>query len=164
LVSFIIKIIKLINFKVALGNVTQSTESDNLARCLVYLYEEHGKTLDLILTFIDIEIGVASESTLFRSNSPVTRMFKYYSKMIGIHYLFDNLAKYIAELEASQRQKQMQKKSESELELMNPVFDLEVDPSKMTSEEDENVNKLQLQLVVQKIFNAIMRSAAVIPA
>jgi len=119
--------------------------------------------LDLIRTFIDIEIAVANETTLFRSNSPVTRMFKYYSKMIGIHYLFDNLAKYIAELEASQKQKHLQKKSESELELMNPGLDFEVDPSKMNSEEDENVNKLQLQLVSQKIFNAIMRSATTMP-
>jgi len=104
-------------------------------------------------------MGTANETTLFRLNSPVTRMFKYYSKMIGIEYLFKTLAKYVAELEASQKQEKAQ-----ELELMNTYLEFEVDPTKMSQDEDENVNKLQLQLVVQIIFNSIMKSIPHMPA
>ena len=46
---------------VALGAITQATEGDNLARSLIYLFESHGKTLDLIYTFIDIEITTCKD-------------------------------------------------------------------------------------------------------
>lgn len=52
------------------------------------------------LSFLNI---IASEETIFRQNSIVTRMFKYYSRMVGTEYLFHTLARYVAEIEASSR-------------------------------------------------------------
>lgn len=44
-------------------------------------------------------ISLAKEDILFRNNSLATRMFKFYSKMIGIEYLFGTFARYVAELD-----------------------------------------------------------------
>jgi len=144
---------------VALGNITQATESDALARSLVYLYLSKGKVLDLIMTFIDLEVASSETDTIFRINSVVTRMFKFYSRIIGIEYLFKTLARYIAELEANSKQKR------SENVMLHSSIEIEVDPYKMTEEEKEemSVNQLQLMLIVQKLFNAIMKSAKDIP-
>jgi len=128
-----------------------------LAKSLVYVFEKNNKMIDLILTFIEIELASGDHNTVFRQNSLATKMFKFYSRMIGIEYLFNTLARYVAELEVSSRQK------DEGNELISTTIEMEVDPSKMTEAEDENVNTLQLMLVVQKIFNAILKSANAIP-
>jgi len=114
----------------------------------------------LILTFIEVEISSANENTMFRQNSAVTRMFKYYCKSIGVQYLFKTLARYVAELEASNRQ------GRSENTIFHSMIELEVDPFKMDEKLDEQakqVNKLQLMLITQKVFNGIIKSADTIP-
>ena len=40
---------------------------------------------------------------------------------------------------------------------------MEVDPSKMNSDEDETINRLSLQLICQKIFVKIFRSVNIFP-
>lgn len=48
-------------------------------------------------------------------------------------------------------------------EIIHTTIEMEVDPYKLGDEDQSNVNKLQLMLVVQKIFNAIMKSSNDIP-
>jgi hypothetical protein len=141
---------------VAISKITQATESDNLAKSLVYIFEDKGKMIDLMLTFIEIELASGESNTVFRQNSLATKMFKFYSRMVGIGYLFNTLARYVAELDVSSKQKT------EENEILTSTIDIEVDPTKI-SEGDENINTLQLMLVVQKLFNAIMKSSKNIP-
>ncbi len=50
-------------------------------------------------------------------------------------------------------------KNASRVSLKRTSFtNLEVDPNKMKSEDDENINRLALQLICQKIFVRIFRS------
>lgn len=39
------------------------------------------------------------ENTLFRIDNMASKMFKFYSKIVGIHYLFQSLARVINELD-----------------------------------------------------------------
>lgn len=96
-------------------------------------------------------------------------MFKYYSRMVGTEYLFHTLARYVAEIEASSRMAKGGTLSTMSLmnmidnEIIHTTIEMEVDPNKLGDEDQSNVNKLQLMLVVQKIFNAIMKSSTDIP-
>src|SRR5689334_20633691 len=85
-------------------------------------------------------------------------MFKFYSRMICTEYLFHTLARYVAELDWAAN-----KGEKGENILLENTLEMEVDPNKMSEEDDENVNKLQLMLVTQKIFSAIMKSKNSIP-
>lgn len=144
--------------------ITQSTEKDNLARSLVYLFENQSLASELIVRFIDIEVETAIEEsavdTIFRANSIVTRMFKYYAKLVGTRYLFNTLARYVAEMELSRR---LQLEDEEEL---NTIRDMELDPNKMAPDDDElqiQENKSNLLSFSQKILNTILRSTDKIP-
>jgi hypothetical protein len=142
---------------VGLSRITGSTESDALAKAVVYLYEGRGKAMDLIFTFIEIELASGDSNTVFRQNSLATKMFKFYSKLVGIEYLFQTLARYVAELEAST------KIEDEGNQLINTTIEIEIDPTKLEGG-DENVNIIQLMIIVQKLFNTIIKSAKTIPA
>lgn len=43
---------------------------------------------------------LASENTIFRTDNMASKMFKFYSKVVGVKYLFEMLARVINELEA----------------------------------------------------------------
>jgi hypothetical protein len=122
----------------------------------VYLYEGRGKAMDLIFTFIEIELASGDSNTVFRQNSLATKMFKFYSKLVGIEYLFQTLARYVAELEAST------KIEDEGNQLINTTIEIEIDPTKLEGG-DENVNIIQLMIIVQKLFNTIIKSAKTIP-
>jgi hypothetical protein len=79
---------------------TASTEEDQLARTFVYVFEKYDISVPSIVRMVQSEINSTEfENTLFRSNSVASKMFKFYSKVVGIKYLFSNLARYILELE-----------------------------------------------------------------
>ncbi len=54
--------------------------------------------LPLILINTIIPIIIESAGTLFRSNSMVSKMFKFYSRLIGLPYLYETIGPEISEL------------------------------------------------------------------
>eukprot|EP01119_Soliformovum_irregulare_P005838 TRINITY_DN1759_c0_g1_i1.p1 TRINITY_DN1759_c0_g1~~TRINITY_DN1759_c0_g1_i1.p1 ORF type:complete len:1565 (+),score=473.74 TRINITY_DN1759_c0_g1_i1:88-4695(+) len=146
----------------AIVAVSQSTESDNLARSLVYLHESRGNTFDLIRTFIQVEIKSTKPDVMFRNNSIATKMFKFYSRIVGSRYLFDTLARFIAELDFGSRTGIEERNSNK---IYNSSVDIELDPYKMSEDQmsDLQVNKLQFMLITQKIFNSIIKSGPTLP-
>jgi neurofibromin 1 len=91
-------------------------------------------------------------------------MFKFYSKVVGIRYLFNNLARYILELERLAARKPEMSGSNSKSLLS---MEMEVDPDKFGSSEstfqDSEANLYQLILACQKIFATIRDSIDEIP-
>lgn len=45
---------------IAMASVTQPVDGDNLARCLVYLFEPHALNSDIIKNLIDIEVATCN--------------------------------------------------------------------------------------------------------
>jgi hypothetical protein len=94
------KINKEPNFVNMLVLGTASTEEDQLARTLVYVFEKYDQSVPSMVRLVQREINLTTfENTLFRQNSITSKMFKFYSKVVGINYLFNNLARYILELD-----------------------------------------------------------------
>ena len=86
-------------FAIDLLEHTSITESDNICLALIYAYEHNGTSLSLLLQLIKYEVATATSSeTLFRSNSFATKCFKYYSRMIGLPYLFRALSPLLNKL------------------------------------------------------------------
>jgi len=115
---------------------------------LVYIYQDHRETLDLILLFIDIELGSTAESTLFRNNSLVTKMFKYYAKVIGADYLFNLLKTYVEELETINNTRASRRISTGK--------DIEMQDQSQTSNHVDSG-------FAHRVFNAILNSSNDIP-
>jgi hypothetical protein len=93
------KITKEPNFVDMLVLGTAATEEDQLARTLVYVFERFDVSVPSIVRLVQREINSTEfENTLFRSNSVASKMFKFYSKVVGIKYLFNCLARYIMEI------------------------------------------------------------------
>eukprot|EP01107_Rhizomastix_libera_P015551 TRINITY_DN591_c0_g1_i2.p1 TRINITY_DN591_c0_g1~~TRINITY_DN591_c0_g1_i2.p1 ORF type:complete len:693 (-),score=124.54 TRINITY_DN591_c0_g1_i2:35-2089(-) len=137
---------------------TPVTESDNLCKTLVYAYERHKLGLQFIMNLISKEVEESTEDaeTLFRANSISTKAFKYYSKMVGLPYLFKTIAvllqgilRDIAEQEG--------KKDDDDVQLFKVQYEL--DPEKVEESGDENINVLMLQLTCQKFLVQILRSS-----
>ena len=138
------------------------TEADHLAKALLYFYQKQGQGLEFILFLISREISETAEpSVLFRANSPATRAFKFYSKMIGLPYLFKTFAVMLQGIirdindaeEDLKEQKQLDEESSAGITLG------EIDPDNIDSRVgDENINVLTLQLLCQKFLLQIVRS------
>jgi len=95
--------------------------------------------------FINLEVTETENAgTLFRSNSMVSKMFKFYSRLIGLPYLYITIGKSINQL----------------------IFDnlgLEVDPDKMTEDQDLDEMRWMLMAQSQKILKAITVGAKSCP-
>jgi len=136
----------------AIVDITKATEQDAVAQALVYTFESHEGSLGLIKKFISDEVaGAASESTLFRSNSMASKMLKFYSKLVGLQYLWNTLSNDIFLL--------MERTKGEEA----ADFTFELDPVIKPDEEDVRVNKYQLLLTAQKVLSTIIRSLDEVP-
>jgi hypothetical protein len=88
-----------------------------------------------------------------------SKWFKYYSKIVGIKYLFITLARFIVELdkisESSMKAQQRGRSLQSGRSLLS--MEMEVDPDKYGDNAftDSEANVYQLILTCQKIFTAI---------
>lgn len=126
------------------------TEHDELSRNVVFFFEHQGKSQELFTILIQNELkGSDSEGSVFRANSFPTKMFRIYSKMHGLKYLFSVLSVALLELK-------------NQIEQENVT--LEVDPNKIEEGEDSISNRWQLLLIAQKLFTAIVRSASNLPS
>lgn len=136
--------------------------ADNMCKALVYAYINHGRGLELMLHLISEDIRhTSSETTLFRNNSPSSKAFKFYSKIVGIEYLFRSLAVLFAELKKHRESNTDSDQSGDSVQLFESQ--LEVDPSKMAAESDGMLNTILLELMSQKFITQITRSAQHLP-
>jgi len=108
-------------------------------------------------------------------------MFKYYSKIVGLPYLFHCLAGNVYEIcsttdsEAAEEAATVKSTSSSNKNLRNPDLkldskvrhsyhiDVEVDPTKLDEEGDEDVNTYSLLLYCQRILSSIFKSSSYCP-
>eukprot|EP00004_Rigifila_ramosa_P015901 TRINITY_DN3730_c0_g1_i26.p1 TRINITY_DN3730_c0_g1~~TRINITY_DN3730_c0_g1_i26.p1 ORF type:complete len:358 (+),score=58.64 TRINITY_DN3730_c0_g1_i26:671-1744(+) len=156
-----------------LGDVTPVTERDEIAKALVYVFEDATCNVAFQRYLVDCEVKIAElESTLFRANG--------LSKIVGLPYLFRTLAlllNEIVDVANSEEQKKLRDTNEgkgargSSVQLLEidtraeNLFsgDMEIDPSKMKGDQDALTNMLALQLVCQKILVQIRRSVPRVP-
>ncbi|KAH3756453.1 GTPase-activator protein for Ras family GTPase [Pelomyxa schiedti] len=164
----------------AVFEVTQATESDKVSSSLVYLHAASPQgALSLISSVIEEEVKkVQGENLLFRANSFASKMFRSYSKMVGVPYLWKTLGKFIGEIafladQADRAQKHHEKKSQKsgdvEMEDTDGSVssthtasmlgtDFEIDPNLMKGGMDEDAQSYLLAQRSRTLLVAIMAS------
>eukprot|EP00004_Rigifila_ramosa_P006777 TRINITY_DN176_c0_g1_i5.p1 TRINITY_DN176_c0_g1~~TRINITY_DN176_c0_g1_i5.p1 ORF type:complete len:2751 (-),score=506.38 TRINITY_DN176_c0_g1_i5:66-8294(-) len=170
----------------AMQKATQVTETDVLAKSLVYIFESQGRSMQYLKYLISREVmTVDRPNNLFRENSLASKSWKFYSRMVGLPFLFRLLAVLVNEiLEVAQAEKEKAEhysKSKDKLarqssragvltsstvdQMQEGLFtgELEIDPSKMKGSTDAFTNILALQLLCQKLLVSIRRSGPQIP-
>jgi neurofibromin 1 len=120
--------------------MTQITDADKIAKAMIVVFQDAGKVLHLLEAFIAEEVRNAdSAGTLFRSNSMVSKMFKFYSRLIGLPYLYTTIGPELNEL-------------------IEEELGLEVDPEKMEEGTDLDEMRWTLMAQSQKILKTILAS------
>jgi len=147
--------------QLALSLNCPATEQDSLAKGLVYVACYHQVASKMIKTTIRAEVrNCLEENTLFRSNSVASKMYKFYSRIVGIKYLYHCIARVIMELEVLGRKAQRTDPSKTkEVSLLDVSIELDNDKDVETgtSDIDADTNMLQLQLICQKIINVLIK-------
>jgi len=129
-----------------ISNITQITEADKIAKALVVVFQDNSKVLNLLEAFINEEVRTTEQAgTLFRSNSMVSKMFKFYSRLIGLPYLYTTIGPELDELIAEE-------------------LGLEVDPEKMEEGTDLDEMRWTLMAQSQKILKSILNTVDNCPA
>jgi len=96
-----------------------------------------------------------------------SKMFKTYSRMLGLPYVFKTIALFVRQLEALGRRKEAQTDLDDDrgvtLDLLN--VDIEVDPKNLENLNEEELAQhgMQLKLIISKILRAIYGSIDEIP-
>lgn len=123
-----------------IGRITQITEADKISKALVIVFQDHDRVVPLLKTHITNEVkNTENAGNLFRSNSMVSKMFKFYSRLIGLPYLYVTIGPEVDKL----------------------IFDelgLEVDPEKMEEGSDLDEMRWTLMAQSQKILVQILNS------
>jgi len=157
------------------------TEQDSLAKALVYVAATKGDAVLMIQAIIRAEVRTCrEENTLFRSNSVASKMYKFYSRIVGIKYLYRCIARLVLELEVLGEKAKMsaggkaggrddEERGESSAVLINKrknevsildvtmELDAENDDGTLNDDVDTDTNNLQLQLICQKILNVLIK-------
>lgn len=154
-----------------------ATEQDALAKGLVYVACAHGLATDMIKTVIRAEVQACSlENQLFRSNSVASKMYKFFSRIVGVKYLYHCIARMVMELEvlgqrailAAHANTKGKGGHSSGSSLASgdsgsvSILDvsLELDATKNGGggdDVDAEINRLQLQLICQKILTVLSK-------
>eukprot|EP01088_Endostelium_zonatum_P001228 TRINITY_DN1152_c0_g1_i1.p1 TRINITY_DN1152_c0_g1~~TRINITY_DN1152_c0_g1_i1.p1 ORF type:complete len:2790 (-),score=689.70 TRINITY_DN1152_c0_g1_i1:4-8373(-) len=129
----------------ALCEVIQITEADELASILVRLFESNDKTLHLLRKVIEQEVGsTETPNTLFRRNSMATKLLAAYTKILGKKYLKDTLGPIIQGM------------------IADPPA-MELDPAKIPANQTRDQNLRNVSTNSQIFLDAIARSAEISP-
>jgi len=129
-----------------ISNMTQVTEADKIAKALIVIFEDNNASISLLQAFISDEVRTTeSVGTLFRSNSMVSKMFKFYSRLIGLPYLYTTIGPEITEL-------------------IDLQLGLEVDPEKMEEGTDLDEMRWTLMAQSQKILKQVLASLEEVPS
>ncbi|KAH3746119.1 GTPase-activator protein for Ras family GTPase [Pelomyxa schiedti] len=142
---------------------TDITQLDNLAKSAVYFFERHGKGLDMMQFLITDEVRNCKEAiALFRANSFSTKAYKFYSKMVGLSYLFQTLGVLFEDIwREAANEEEMGSITNGSVEMIQTSY--EVNPETMTEEVDESVNALAVKLVCTKFLIQVALSANRVP-
>jgi len=103
-------------------------------------FQDNNKIIKLLEAFITQEVQTTeSAGTLFRANSMVSKMFKFYSRLIGLPYLYVTIGPELGKL-------------------IEEELGLEVDPEKMEDGKDLDEMRWALMSQSQKILKQILIS------
>lgn len=148
------------------------TEHDKFAKSLIALFHSHGFAKEVVVAMISEEVAKEkSENTIFRGNSITSKLFKFYSKILGVRFLWSKTARLIIELNniGAERMKEESKppsrdNSGGGSSLLS--MEMEIDPNKTgtsDTDEDTQANVYQLIVTCQKIFGSLLRSLKEMP-
>lgn len=136
-----------LSLAVAMSSICPGAEIDELAVCLLTVFEQRGLTFDLFEALIKEEIDqTENETEILRRNSVATKMLSLYAKWKGYSYLHGTLHKVL-----------------DRLLLTSHDLDLELDPTRVSDPEELRKNAMQLQVVSKVFMDDICASAASIP-
>jgi hypothetical protein len=98
-----------------------------------------------------------------------SKMFKFYSQIVGTRFLFFTLARVINELNTvaanAQKEKEKLEKLGADTTASLLTIEMEVDPNKLKGANvDKDQNVYQLALACQKLFTAIVAADENVPA
>lgn len=159
--------------QLGLSSFCPATEQDLLAKSLVHIGYDYDPifTIDLLTAVIQNEVASCiQENTIFRGNSIASKMFKFYSRMTGIKYLWRCMARIIAELEtlgmkelkqqdAAKLGKDKKKDGTSLLEVSMELDENKMGKGNTQDDLDVDTNILQLKLTCQKLFSVLVKNS-----
>ncbi|KAI1381086.1 GTPase [Hypoxylon crocopeplum] len=135
------------NLAVAISTVCPSSEVEELTISMLNIFESRGLTYELMEALIKQEIeDTENESEILRRNCVATKMLSIYAKWKGANYLKATLQKVV-----------------ERLMLTSKDLDLELDPTRISSQEELQKNALQLRIVAKVFIDDICASSASIP-
>ncbi|KAH3757911.1 RasGTPase-activating protein [Pelomyxa schiedti] len=121
---------------------------DSVAVTITRLLNRDGSTMMLVLSLLKEDIGTATQqtqNTLFRANSPATKLLAHYFKLIGYQYLVQTLQPLISTLVA------------------DPSH-CEVEADKMSPDESIDENAKKLAAIIQNLVVAVCNSVEAVPS
>ncbi|KUI58000.1 Neurofibromin [Cytospora mali] len=132
----------------AISAVCPSSEVDEVTISLLNIFEARGLSFNLLEALIKQEIeDTENESELLRRTCVATKMLSIYAKWKGQAYLKATLQKVL-----------------ERLMLTSKDLDLELDPARVTSQEELQKNALQLRIVAKVFIDDICASSVSIPS
>ncbi|KAI8630826.1 GTPase [Xylariaceae sp. FL1651] len=132
---------------IAISTVCPSSEVEELTVSLLNVFETRGLTFELMEALIKQEIeDTENEAEILRRNCVATKMLSIYAKWKGSHYLKATLQKVV-----------------ERLMLTSKDLDLELDPSRISSQEELEKNAIQLRIVAKVFIDDICASSVNIP-
>eukprot|EP01133_Synstelium_polycarpum_P017457 gene17457-20830_t len=132
---------------IALGEATQITEADEVAKLLVNFFDVNDRAIAILKKVIHQEVSSTdTANTLLRRNSVATKMLAAYTKLIGGPYLRAALYSVIKNL------------------LDDPQQAMEIDPQRLAPGEDVAANTARLLALTSNFIKAIQKSTPLLPA
>ncbi|KAK8147578.1 Ras GTPase activating protein ira2 [Beauveria asiatica] len=137
-----------LSLAVSMSAICPSAEIDELTICLLIVFEQRGRTFELLEALIKEEIDQTEHATeILRRSCVATKMLSLYAKWKGFDYLQETLRKIL-----------------DRLMMTSQELDLELDPARVSSAEELKKNATQLQIVAKVFMDDICGSAPSIPA
>jgi hypothetical protein len=129
--------------------ITMNSDVDKVSQAITYIYESAGRFPKLLHELIKREVeNTQQDGTLFRANTVTSTSWKFYSKLVGLEYLWNTISDEIYLL--------IEKTSSGDIST-------EMDPILLGEEDNIKVNKYQLMLTAQQILSKIIRSVDNMP-
>ncbi|KAL6887139.1 hypothetical protein GGI43DRAFT_426134 [Trichoderma evansii] len=140
-------ITKDLSFSTSMSAICPSTDVDELTISLLTVFEQRGLIFELFEALIRAEIEqTENEAEILRRNCVATKMLSVYARWKGFAYLQGTLHKVL-----------------ERLMLTSQDLDLELDPTRVGTQEELDKNALQLQIVAKVFMDDICASASNIP-
>ncbi|KAI0518485.1 GTPase [Xylaria bambusicola] len=132
---------------IAISTACPSSEVEEMTVALLNVFESRGLAFELMEALIKQEIeDTENEAELLRRNCVATKMLSIYAKWKGSNYLKSTLQKVV-----------------ERLMLTSEDLDLELDPARLSSQEELQRNAMQLRIVAKVFIDDICASSTNIP-